>query len=97
MTEDSLKCAARRHKQNISYNQLRDKEVAETDKSEHQTPVLGLIYTTAVNGGTPKGSTLKNRETSKREWMKQRSISLVCSTERQTWNIDQRTDLSSHL
>ena len=35
MTENSLKCAARRHKQKISNNQLLDKEEAETDKSEH--------------------------------------------------------------
>ena len=59
MTENSKNCAARRHKQKISNNQLIGKEEAETDKSEHQPSVLGLICTTAVNGGTPKGSKLK--------------------------------------
>ena len=62
MTEDSLKCAAIRHKHKISNNKLLDKEEAETDKSEHQTSVLGLISTTTVNGGRPKGSTLKNKK-----------------------------------
>ena len=33
MIEDSLKCAARRHKQNISRNQILDKEESEADKS----------------------------------------------------------------
>ena len=65
-TEESLKCAARRHKQNISNNQLLDKEEAETDKSEHQTSVLGIISTTTANGRRPKGSTLENNKTSKR-------------------------------
>ena len=41
MTQDILKCAAKRHRQNISNNQLLDKEESETDKSEHQTSVLG--------------------------------------------------------
>ena len=36
MTENSLKCAARRLKQKISNNQLIDKEEAEKDKSEHK-------------------------------------------------------------
>ena len=36
ITENIIKCAARRHKQKISNNQLIDKEEAETDKSEHQ-------------------------------------------------------------
>ena len=62
MTENSLKCETRRHRQKISNNQLIDKEESETDKSEHQPSVLGLIYTTAVNGGRPKGSTLKNKK-----------------------------------
>ena len=62
MTENSLKCAARRHKKKISNNQLLDKEESETDKNEHQTSVLGLICTTTVNGGIPKGSTLKKQE-----------------------------------
>ena len=62
MTEDRLKCAARRHNQKISNNQLLDKEEAETDKSEHQTSVLVLIYTTTVNGGIPKVYTLKNKK-----------------------------------
>ena len=91
MKEDRLKCALIRHNQKISNNQLLDKEEAETDKSEHQTSVLGLIFTITVSGGRPKGST------SEREWVKGISISLVCSTVRQTWNIVQRTDLSSHL
>ena len=54
MTQDSLKCAARRRNQKISKNQLLDTEESETDKSEHQTSVLGLISTTTVNGGRPK-------------------------------------------
>ena len=62
ITENSLKCAARRHKQKISNNQLIDKEEAETEKSEHQPSVLGLICNTSVNGGRPKGSTLKNKK-----------------------------------
>ena len=62
MIEYSLKCALRRHKQKISNNQLLDKEEAETDKSDHQKSVLGLISTTTVNGGRPKGSTLKNKK-----------------------------------
>ena len=70
MVEYSLKFAARRHNQKISNNQLLDKEEAATDKSEHQTSVLGLISTTTVNGGRPKGSKLKNNKTSKRERMK---------------------------
>ena len=36
MKDNSLKCAARRHKQKISNNQLIDKEEAETDQSEYQ-------------------------------------------------------------
>ena len=43
MTENRLKCAARRHKQNISNNQLLDKEEPEADRSEHQISVLGII------------------------------------------------------
>ena len=62
MTEEILKCEVRRHKQKVSKNQLLDKEESETDQSEHQTSVLGLIYTTTVNGGRPKVSTLKNKE-----------------------------------
>ena len=62
MIEDNLNYAARRHKYKISKNQLIDKEEAETDISEHQTSVLGLISTTAINGGRPKGSKLKNKE-----------------------------------
>ena len=61
MTGDSLKCVARRHKQKISSNQLIDKEEAKTYKNEHQTSVLGLISTTNVNDGRPKGLTLKNK------------------------------------
>ena len=60
MIENSLDCAARRHKQKISNNQLIDKEESGTDKSEHQPSVLGLICTTDVNGGIPKRFTLKN-------------------------------------
>ena len=62
MIEDSLKCAARRRTHKISNNQLLDKEEYETDKSEHQTQVLGLISTTTVNGGIPKGSAIKNKK-----------------------------------
>ena len=62
MVADSLKYAARRHKQTISNNQLIDKEEAETDKSEHQTSVLSLISSNTVNGGRKKGSTLKNKK-----------------------------------
>ena len=61
-TEDSLKCAARRHKQKISNNQIHDKEEAEANKSEHQTSLLSLISPTTANGGIPKGSTLKNKK-----------------------------------
>ena len=97
MTEDSLKCAARRYKQKISNNQILNKEESERDKSEHQTSVLGLILNTTINGGIPKGSTLKNKKNSKRECMYQIPVSLVCSTARTTWNIDQQTDLSSDV
>ena len=62
MSYDSLKCAARRHKQKISKNQLLDKEKSEIDKSENQKSVLGLISTTTVNGRRPTVSTLKNRK-----------------------------------
>ena len=62
MTENILKCVARRHKHKISHNQIIDKEGFETDKSEHQPSVLGLICTTAVNGGRPKGLTHKNNK-----------------------------------
>ena len=71
MKENRLQCEARRHKKKISNNKILDKEEAETDKSEHQTSVLGIISTTTVNGGKPKLLTLKNKKTSKREWMKQ--------------------------
>ena len=60
--ENSLKCATRKHTQNISNNQLLDKEESETDKSNNQRSVLGLISTTTVNFGRPKGSTLKNKK-----------------------------------
>ena len=81
MPENSPKCTARRHKQKISNNnnQMIDIEEAEKDKSEHKPSVLGLICTTAVNGGRPKILTLKNKKTSKTEWMKRSSISLVFS------------------
>ena len=58
ITENSLKCAARRHKYKISNNQIIDKEEAETDKCEHQPSVLGIIFTAAINGGRTKVSTL---------------------------------------
>ena len=54
MIDNSLKCEARRYKQKISNNKLIDKEEAETDKSEHQPSVLGIICTTFVNGARPK-------------------------------------------
>ena len=91
--EDSLKCASRIHKQKICNNQLLYKEEAETYQRKHQTSVLGLISTTNANGIRPKGSTLKNKKTSKKEWMKQSSILLVRSTAFPTWNIGQRTEL----
>ena len=62
ITENILKCAARGHKKKISNNQLFDKEEAETYQSEHQTSVLGLIYTTTINGEIPKGLKLKNKK-----------------------------------
>ena len=62
MTQDSLKCAARIHKQKISNNQPLDKEEYETDKIENQASVLGHISTTNVNGGKPKGLTLKDKK-----------------------------------
>ena len=62
MIGDSLNCAARRHKQKISNNQIIDKEESETHKSEHQTSVLGILSTTNVNGGIPKLSALKNKK-----------------------------------
>ena len=74
MKQKILKFVARRHKQKISNNHLVDKEEAETYTSEHQTSVLGLIPTTTVNGGRRRGSILKNKRASNREWMKRRSI-----------------------
>ena len=70
MTEDSLKCASIRHNQKINNNQPLDKEEAETDKNEHQTPVLGFISTTTSMVGDQKDQHLKIRKNSKREWMK---------------------------
>ena len=67
MTQDSLNCEARIHKQKISKNQLLNKEEAELDKSEHQTSFLSLISTDIVNGGRPKGMLLKNKEKSQRD------------------------------
>ena len=62
MTQYSIKYSTRRHKQKISNNKILDKEEAETDKSEHQTSVLGILSTTNVNGGIPKLSALKNKK-----------------------------------
>ena len=62
MIADSLHCAARRHKNKISKNQLLDKYESETYKIEHQTPVLSLFPSTTANGGIPKGSKLKNKK-----------------------------------
>ena len=59
MTDDSLKWASRRNRQKISNNQLLDKEESGTNKSEHQTSVLGIISSTTVNCGRTKGFTLK--------------------------------------
>ena len=56
MTDNSLMCAARRHKQKISNNKILDKEEAEADKSDHQTSVLSIIYSTTFNVGRTKGS-----------------------------------------
>ena len=71
MTEDSLKCAARRHthRRYVTINYLIKKKL-EQIKLKHQTSVLGLISTTIVNGGRPKGLTLKNKKISNREWVK---------------------------
>ena len=66
MTEDSIKCAARRHTHNISNNQLLDKEEYEADKSDHKTSVLSHIYSTTFNGGIPKGLTLKKTKNTSR-------------------------------
>ena len=62
MTQNILNYAARIHKQKISNNKLLDKEEADTDKIGHQGSVLGLICATIVNGGRPKGPTLKNKK-----------------------------------
>ena len=62
MTENSLKCAARRHKQKISNNKILDKEEYEAEKIEHQTSVLGLISITNINDRITKESTLKNKK-----------------------------------
>ena len=56
------KVFSKKAKQRLSNIQPLDKEEAETDKSEHQTSVLDLISTTTVNGGRPKGLTLKNKK-----------------------------------
>ena len=65
ITGDVLKCTLIRYQKNISNNQLLDKEEEKTDKSEHQTSVLGNISTITVNGGRPKGLTLKNKKKNK--------------------------------
>ena len=75
--EENLKCAARRHKQNIINNQLLDKEEAETDKSGHQTSVLGLISTTTFNGGIPKEFKLKKNK-NLQERMDEAKLHLTC-------------------
>ena len=75
--EYSLKCAARRHKQKISKNQLLDKKEAEADKSRHQTSVLSLTSSTTVNGGRPKVSTLKNKK-NLQEIMDEAKLHLTC-------------------
>ena len=77
MTEDRLKCAARRHKHKISNNQLLDKEEAETDKSKHRTSVLGLISNTPINGGRQKVSTLKNKK-NLQDIMDKANLHLTC-------------------
>ena len=77
MTENSLKCETRRHKQKISNNQLIDKEEYETDKSEHQTSVLCLISTTTVNSGRQKESKLKNKKNLE-ERMDEAKLHLTC-------------------
>ena len=43
MTENILKCAARRNKQKIMNNRIIDKEEAETDKSEHQPSLTSVV------------------------------------------------------
>ena len=64
MTGYGLNFEAIIHKQKIINNQILDKEEDEVDKSEHQTSFLCLISSTTVNGGRPKGSTLKNKKNS---------------------------------
>ena len=61
-TEDIIRRAPRRKKLKISNNKLLDKEEAEADKNEHQISVLSLISSTTINGGRPKGPTLKNKK-----------------------------------
>ena len=93
MKENILQCEARRHKNKISNNKILDKEEAETDKSEHQTSVLGIISTITVNGGKPKSLTLKNKKNFQ-ERMDEAKVHLThFFTARPTWNIDQRTYL----
>ena len=77
MTENILKFTARRHKQKISNNQLLDKEESETDKSEHQTSVLGIICTINVNGGREKVWTIKNNK-NLQERMDEVKLHLTC-------------------
>ena len=52
MIQDSLKCAAIKHKQSISNNQLIDKEEAEADKSEMEFllvhSILGYLLLSSV-------------------------------------------------
>ena len=79
MTEYSLKCATRRHKQKISNNKILDKEESKEDNSEHQTSLLILISSTNTNYGIPKGSTFKNKKKKPRKngWIKAPSDSFV--------------------
>ena len=60
--EESQNCAARRHKNKRSNNQLLDQEEAEADNSKHQTTLLSFISSTTVNDRRSKLPTLKKKE-----------------------------------
>ena len=62
MTQNILNCTSRRHKHDKINNHLLDKEESEADKSEHQTSVLGIIFTTIINGCRSKKLTVKNKK-----------------------------------
>ena len=61
----------------MSNNRLLDKEESEADKSDHQASALSIISYTTVNGGIPKGLTLKNKENIQ-ERMDEAKFHLTC-------------------